>query len=505
MRTMEMTDVNGLKSGRELVRLDGVSVTRDSKMILREVDLAVRERSCVRILGGNGSGKTTLLRLIKGDINQDGGISPSRRYFFDGEESCSPITARTHVRFVSPAYQDRYGQKGWNLSGEEIISTGFDESPLLYRELTSAEKERVIDIASWLNINHLLGKSILSMSRGEGRRILIARALVSGAGLVLLDEFLHELDPRGRSDVIDIAERASSDGRTIVYTGHRIDERLPSTDTEYVLENGILRKASESDLSGQTSHRRKITGKAVVRDSARELFRLKACSVYLGEKAVLRAITVGIDDSQNWTVLGGNGAGKSTLMRLLYGYCRPALGGEIIRCGVRDGELLHGAQSRMGFLSSEFQARYDGECSAVEAVLSGLRGSVGVYDEFSDEERDTAMKHLSAVHLDHVAHREFSTFSYGEQRRILFARACAPRPDVMLLDEPFAGVDAESRENMLVRIEELSAGETRFVISVHHAEDIPMTTTHILHIESGRVVYAGTIDGFPMDAYMSGV
>lgn len=502
---MAMNDGNGLKSGRELVRLDGVSVTRDSKMILSGIDLAIKEKSCVRILGGNGSGKTTLLRLIKGDINQDGGISPSRRYFFDGDESCSPITARTHVRFVSPAYQDRYGQKGWNLSGEEIISTGFDESPLLYRDLTSAEREQVIDIASWLNINHLLGKSILSMSRGEGRRILIARALVSGAGLILLDEFLHELDPRGRSDVIEIAERASSEGRTIVYTGHRIDERLPSTDTEYVIENGILREASDSDLSRPVSRRSKFSGKTAVKESVRELFRLKSCSVFFGEKAVLRGITVGIDNSQNWTVLGGNGAGKSTLMRLLYGYCRPAIGGEIVRCGVRDGELLHGAQSRMGFLSSEFQARYDGECTAFEAVLSGLRGSIGVYDEFSDDERDTAMKHLAAVNLDHFAHREFSTFSYGEQRRILFARACAHRPDVMILDEPFAGVDAQSRENMLSRIEELSTVETRFVISVHHAEDIPMTTTHILHIESGRVVYSGTIEGFPLEAYMSGV
>lgn len=502
---MAMNDVNDLESGRELVRLDGVSVTRDSKKILCGVDLSIREKSCVRILGGNGSGKTTLLRLIKGDINQDGGISPSRRYFFGGEESCSPITARTHVRFVSPAYQDRYGQKGWNLSGEEIIATGFDESPLLYRELIPAEREQVIDIASWLNINHLLGKSILSMSRGEGRRILIARALVSGAELILLDEFLHELDPRGRSDVIEIAERASAEGRTIVYTGHRIDERLPSTNTEYVLENGILREASDADLSGPISRRMKTSGKTVVKESARELFMLKACSVFLSEKAVLRGISIGIDDSQNWTVLGGNGAGKSTLMRLLYGYCRPALGGEIIRCGVREGEILHSAQSRMGFLSSEFQAKYDGECTALEAVLSGLRGSIGVYDEFSDEERGTAMKHLAAVHLDHFAHREFLTFSYGEQRRILFARACALRPDVMLLDEPFAGVDAESRENMLSRIEELSAVETRFVISVHHTEDIPMTTTHILHIESGRVVYAGTIDGFPLEAYMSGV
>lgn len=343
------------------------------------------------------------------------------------------------------------------------------------------------------------------MSRGEGRRVLIARALVSNPELLLLDEFLHELDPRGRKDVAEMAERAFEKGTTVVYTGHRAEERLSTTDDEYELVDGRIVSVSDLRVNAPVRQRRTDTVIPRTKDAVRELFHLRKCSVFYDEKPVLRELNIIIDSSQNWVVLGGNGAGKSTFMRLLYGFSRPALGGEIVRCGIHDGELLHAAQSRIGFLSSEFQARYDGECSAIETVLSGLRGSVGVYDDFTEAERETAMGHLGSVGLGHDAERAFSSFSYGEQRKIIFARACAGVPDVLLLDEPFAGIDTASRDHLLSLIEEISLHEARFVISVHHAEDIPATATHILHIESGKAVYAGPAGEFPMSAYMTGV
>jgi ABC-type molybdenum transport system ATPase subunit/photorepair protein PhrA len=220
---------------------------------------------------------------------------------------------------------------------------------------------------------------------------------------------------------------------------------------------------------------------------------------------VVRDVNLSIDNSQNWAVIGGNGAGKSTFLRLLYGFHRPAIGGDIVRLGVKDGELLHDTQSQIGFLSSEFQSRYDGECTALDAVLSGFRGNVGVYDDFTETERAAAILLLAEMDLSDYASREFSSFSYGEQRKILFARANALSPKVLLLDEPFAGVDAASRESLLDQIEKLSSGDTRIITSVHHTEDIPATVTHILHLESGRIVYAGEYDQFPIDAYMKGI
>ncbi|HEY1405283.1 MAG TPA: ATP-binding cassette domain-containing protein [Spirochaetota bacterium] len=488
-----------------LVTLNNITVTREGRTILRDLSLSILRGHSIRILGGNGSGKTTLLRLIKGEINPDGGISPSRVYSFDNESTPSPIAAHHHVRFVSPAFQDRYRQKGWNLSGEEVIATGFDDTPILYRDLSDDERARISDLSSWLGIDRLLDRSILTMSRGEGRRVLIARALISSPHLLLLDEFLHELDPRGRREITDMIERSFEKGVTILYTGHRLEERVPSTTDEYKLCDGVLHRIDNHPAASAVPFKQKERISPVNSHSTEILFRLKRCSVFLENNLVIKEIDLSIDSSQNWAIIGGNGAGKSTLMRLLYGFHRPAIGGDIERLGVNDGELLHDAQSKIGFLSSEFQSRYDGECTASDVVLSGLRGSVGVYDEFSEKECSMAMELLARVGLSDSSSRQFSTFSYGEQRKILFARSLINAPRVLILDEPFAGIDAASREHLTGLIEDLSAGNIRIITSVHHAEDIPSTITHIIHLDGGRIAYAGKIEEFPIDSYMRGI
>jgi molybdate transport system ATP-binding protein len=483
------------------ITLDNAHVTLGGVPILRGVSLIIASGECIRIAGGNGSGKTTLLRLLNGEIHPDGGISPSREYCVDGETSFSPIIARRFVRFVSPGLHDRYRQKGWNLDGREVIATGIDDTPLLYRNLTENENADVDELAGWLGIEQLLKKSILSMSRGEGRKILIARALAGNPKILLLDELLHELDPGARSEITALIERCCERGAGVVFTTHREDELVRQlSSTRYLVDGELLNETPAAKISDRFIHKKE---KEPVRQHE-TIFSLSRCNVFLSGSPVLKEIDIDID-SRNWAVIGGNGSGKSTLLRLLYGDLRPALGGNIKRFGVSGDESLDLVRPRIGYLSSEFQARYDRDCSGIDVVVSGLRGTVGIYETLTDNERAAAVKMLERFHLGYLSDRQFGVMSYGEQRRIMFARALVSQPKILLLDEPFAGVDARSREELILLTGELSDSGMSIIIAVHHPEDIPSSVKGIIHLEKGRLVYCGSIDNFPVAEYLKGI
>jgi molybdate transport system ATP-binding protein len=223
------------------------------------------------------------------------------------------------------------------------------------------------------------------------------------------------------------------------------------------------------------------------------LLELQAASVWRDGVAVLRQLSLRVCAGDCWVVHGANGSGKSTLLAALHGDHGVASPGTILRAGHSPGLPLHEWQRRIGRVSPELQAALPRALTAQECVVGGLRGAIGLDGAPHPAERRAAAAVLRRVGALRQARRAFGELSYGQARRVLFARALAAHPDILLLDEPYTGLDAPTRTRLRALVDRLCVMERTILIATHHRDDWPRRVTHELELRAGRVVYCGLV------------
>jgi iron complex transport system ATP-binding protein len=230
---------------------------------------------------------------------------------------------------------------------------------------------------------------------------------------------------------------------------------------------------------------------------AEPLLELADVRVVRGGAPLLSGLSWTVRAGERWVVLGPNGAGKTTLLAVAAAACRPAAGRVLLFGEPTDGADLEMILPRVGWCSPELAHRVPGEERVLDAVLSAAyaavaRGGEG-YDAV-DERRAGAL--LTRIGLGGMAGRRYRTLSDGERQRLLIARALMPDPELLLLDEPAAGLDLAGREALLRWLTRLAldpAGPA-LVLVTHHVEDIPVGITHALLLRDGAAVAAGPVE-----------
>jgi molybdate transport system ATP-binding protein len=225
----------------------------------------------------------------------------------------------------------------------------------------------------------------------------------------------------------------------------------------------------------------------------RALVRLDHARVYLEGSCVLEGISLTVHTGELWVVHGRNGSGKTTLLRTLYGDHGVAVGGTLERAGVAAGVPLEVFRKRVGLVAPHLQADHPQELTVEEVVQSGRYASLGLNDSPTAADRAAARRALALFGLARLARRAIGELSYGQSRRVLFARALVRAPRLLLLDEPFAGLDSLTRHDLLERVLKLAAGGTAVVVSAHHLGEWLTHATHELELAAGRVRYSGPI------------
>jgi iron complex transport system ATP-binding protein len=236
---------------------------------------------------------------------------------------------------------------------------------------------------------------------------------------------------------------------------------------------------------------------------------LTGVSLRRGDTWILRDVNWAVPAGTCAAVLGPNGSGKSTLTRILACHLWPTEGGvRVVGAGFGDGANLPEVRKEIRLVQAAGPYDVDPELTALEAVLTGFFGSIGLYGAVTDAMRDRAAGLLAHVGLAHVASHAYVTLSSGERVRTLIARALALRPRLLLLDEPTAGLDLLAREQVLATVQRLfdpPAASPRerlgdnddgppptVLLITHHVEELPPATSHVLLLSEGRVVAAGT-------------
>lgn len=208
---------------------------------------------------------------------------------------------------------------------------------------------------------------------------------------------------------------------------------------------------------------------------------------------MLRHLTVQIRQGECWVVHGANGSGKSTLLATMYGECGVTNPGSIWRRDLAPGGELSDFQRHVGYVTPELQAALPRSQSALECVVAGMRGAYRLDGLPRKSERRVALQALGKQGARSLAQRPFGELSYGQARRVVFARALAGRPDIVLLDEPYTGLDAATRRRLRRLIDARIATGGTVVIASHHRDDRPQGVTHELELAGGAARYCGPL------------
>ncbi len=212
---------------------------------------------------------------------------------------------------------------------------------------------------------------------------------------------------------------------------------------------------------------------------------------------LLDDITWEVEEGERWVVLGPNGAGKTTLLQLASARMHPTRGVVGILGEVLGAVDVFELRPRIGLASVAIAERIPGEELVGNVVVTASYAIVGRWrEEYDTEDYVRAMELLAALGVGHLADRRYGTLSEGERKRVQIARALMTDPEVMLLDEPAAGLDLGGREDLVARLGRLAADTAApaLVLVTHHVEEIPPGFTDVLLLRGGRVVAAGPIE-----------
>lgn len=230
----------------------------------------------------------------------------------------------------------------------------------------------------------------------------------------------------------------------------------------------------------------------VSEDDCREpLVELRHVTLGYDREPVVRGIDLSICRGDVVAVLGSNGSGKSTLVKGMLGLSE-LLDGEILLFGTPARRFSQ--RCRIGFVPQRNQVASNIPTTALEVVESGRVAHRGLWRPFTRADRDAARAALRTVGLDHVASRPVQHLSGGQQRRVAIARALAGEPELLILDEPTAGVDAETQLRLAATLQQLAEAGTTIVLIEHELGVVADLIGRVLVVADGSISYDGAPD-----------
>ncbi len=459
--------------------------------VLSGINLAIPRGIHVAVMGPNGSGKSTLALLLKGLLFPSGG-----RILVDGVDAVAGEAGRTEVmRRVGLVFQN---------PENAIVATTVEREIAFGLEnlgVPGAEMHRRVDDAlRRFGLEELRYASPGRLSGGEKQRLALAGVMSMRPDYLVLDEPTSLLDPENGGHILDLVREAAADGGTVIHITQFAAEAL-AADRLIVLDRGavvldgsprdVLREAGAfgvedlDDAAGTVPGRGADTGPYGLLPDRESpvVFRGISCTYDRGTPFAHRALEdadAEFPRGSATVLLGPSGSGKTTFLEILAGITPPTTG-EVV---LRDAPLR-----AMAFQFPEDQVFGDtvGEYAAFGP------GNIGMTPENAERSVDDS---LAAVGLDPAVYRNRDPFtlSGGEKRRAALAGVLAMRPDVLVLDEPTAGLDRAAADRVVQFLTSYTGSGGTLIFSTHDFRIARRLAQRAVVLRNGRIETVGSLE-----------
>ncbi|GAB3134580.1 hypothetical protein GCM10027289_26700 [Tsukamurella serpentis] len=430
------------------VHLSRVDVRYGDRLALRVDELAIAPGEFVAVTGRNGTGKSTLTRVLAGAAPTSGVV-------------------------------DRPGGPGLGAAGGTAVVFQRPESQVLGVRVADdvrfgRELDTVTDVAAVLDRVGLAGfedRETSTLSGGQLQRLAVAAALARDPALLISDESTAMLDRSGRSAVLGVLGAVADSGRAVVHVTHHETE---SAAADRRIRLGVPRGTAEAAPSSPGPPGVQVS--ATLRDEkgrgARGTVELRGVTVIRDagtpwDRPVLRDVDLTVPGGTALAVTGDNGSGKSTLAWVIAGLLRPTAGTVTV-----DGEPVVNGRGRVviGVQHTRLQVLrdtvFDDVADASGADHAGVRAALD----------------MVGLDPDEFASRRADELSGGEQRRVVLAGLLASEPQVLVLDEPLAGLDDEATAKMTAALAAAKSAGTTLVIVTHDLQPLRTVTDDVLNV-----------------------
>jgi molybdate transport system ATP-binding protein len=519
------------RNTKPFITIDNITVRLRDRSILQNSSWQIHSDEHWAILGPNGSGKSTLVRSLWGGVPLRNG-----RIIYDfasPEWQTQLAPQKNEIGYVSfelhqslmeyEAFQqdlrEYAGKKDEVTTAEDVIFSGI----LVNRVVTPADQERFSDVVDQLSIRYLLQRSVASLSTGEMRKTLIARALIKSPKLLILDEPFDGLDGSSRASLAKSINHLMMGSMRVILVVHRLEEIVPNITHVLLVKNGqlfmqgprdrVLTSENISSLYGFNLRLEKtnqgyrasygversekigpaVLNRDVLQDVPEVLIEMKDTTVKYHDLIVLDNLNWSMKRQENWVILGPNGSGKSTIVKLILGDNLQGYANQMMLFGKRkgSGETLWEIKKHIGVVSSELQVQYRKKMSAYDVIASGFYDSIGLYQYPTPEQKTIVDEWIELLKIGDMANQPYHQLSYGQKRMILLARAMVKSPALLIMDEPCHGLDIPNRRRILRIIEMIGATPTHLLYVTNHKEEILDCITHVMRLWKGKVLNQG--------------
>ena len=466
-----------------VVRLGGAATFRD-------LSWAARDGETWAVVGPVASGKTTLAETVCGWHRLAGGARGwpfVERLRAEGYPVAWPSDVIHLLSFKEESWLFSYGRHFYQQRFNFIEPRDDLTLDAFLRHATVAADGDVRAAADRLGLADCLPLSLIKLSNGQMRRARIAKALLSRPRLLVLDEPFMGLDAAGRRDVAELLGGLPAHGVRLLLVTQ--PHTLPDWVT-HVLELDRLAVRWQGPRSAYRPPSPPSEAPPAHPPAAGEpIIEMRDVTVSYGDRAALRDVTWTVRAGERWAVLGPNGSGKTTLLSLLCGDHPQAYSNDIRLFGRQrgSGESIWDIKRRVGLLSPELHLYFSEPLSAAAVAATGFFDVLAHRPTTPDQDA-TVAELFADFGIAPLAARPFAQLSTGEQRLVLLVRALVKSPPLLILDEPFQGLDGEAAGRARVWLDRRLRREQTLLFVSHVAEDIPRTVTHRLRLEAGRVV-----------------
>jgi energy-coupling factor transport system ATP-binding protein len=440
---------------------------------LSDVSLHAGAGECLCITGHSGCGKTTLLLAIKG-------LLPEGMMTGDIQIKAT--------KFGDELFQDEIGFVFQNADSQILCSTVFEEVAFGPENLCIPPAEINTRINSSLCKVGLAGfgnRNVERLSSGQKHRLAIASVLSMNPKILLLDEPTSQLDAEGKSELVQTLKDLKGQGYTLLIVEHQLEPFKDLVDRYVVMADGRLMETSNvipSEIDGSQRMEHEYPEERNKLHAETPIVSINGlCLSYPGVGKILKDIDLDIFKGERVHIFGRNGSGKSSLLAAIAGAVKPDAGTiQVADTKVTGQTNMFG---KVGYMLQNPQRQLFENTVFEEVAFSLKRLRLPV------PEINLCVKEaLEICEANHLMNKLPLTLSYGEQHRVALASVLAPKPDVLLLDEPFSGLDFNQRRRLLLILANLREKyATTILIASHDSLPDQSWPDCVIKIENGAV------------------